>query len=164
MSKQIMVGMLANAEIDEAVTKGRLSFIELYRLVCSITNGDGLGASPYVYEDIIDGLQNALFVSVGSGDADYDADWVYLPNVDWIYPDTDDDDLYERLFDENVDELFDCLSCVECIIRISRTAAEFLETHTNEAVFYNTITHEYAWIIPFFGMPWSLVTVDVVSE
>lgn len=166
MSKQIMVGMLAGkqAKIEAVLAKGSLSFLELYVLVCSITNDEGLGASHYVYEDIIDGLHNALLDCIDARNPDYKTEWEYIQDVDWLYPDTDDDDLYERLFTENVDELIDCLSCVECIIRISKTAAEFLVTYTNEAVFYNTRKCEYAWVIPLFNMPWSLVSVDVMSK
>lgn len=164
MSKQIMVGMLAGmqAKIDAVLAKGRLSVLELYVLVCSITNEEGLGASHYVYEDIIDGLHNALLDCIDARNPDYNTDWEYLPNVSWVYPDTDDDDLYERLYTENVDTLFDCLQCVECIIHVSKTAAEFLATHTYEAVFYNKRTDEYAWIIPYFGMLWS--SVDVMLQ
>ena len=166
MSRQIMVGMLAGiqAKIDAALAKGRITFLELFRLVCDISRRDGVEVTRYEYEDVVDGLHNALLESIGEYVLDYETGWVYLPNVDWVYPDTVDDDLYERLYTENVEGLFDCLSCVECVIRISKTAAEFLVKHTNEAVFYNTRKCEYAWVIPFYNMPWSLVSVDVVSE
>lgn len=166
MSKQIMDGMLTGiqAKIEAALAKGRMSYLELYVLVCSITNDEGLGASHYVYEDIIDELHNALLECIGDGDPANNTDWEYLQDVDWLYPDTDDDDLYERLYTENVDELFDCLQCVECIIHVSKTAAEFLVKYTNEAVFYNKRQGEYAWVIPFFNMPWSVVSVDVMPK
>lgn len=213
MSKQVMVGMLADAgvferldkAIDEAFTnavayiktsaesfkakeaeikKARLAeamrdnekdinvilttehvdYDDLYRMVCRVSSRDDVTTSNYVYKDVIEGLRHAIFDCIECGCPDYEAEWVYLPNVDWLYPDTDDVYLYERLFTENAEELLDCLSCVECIIRISKTAAEFLVKYTNEAVFYNTRTSEYAWVIPFMNMPWSLVTVDVVSE
>lgn len=164
MSKQILVGLLTDAEFNEAMAKGILSYNELYRLVGTISHREGVAMSSFVYNDVIDGLYNALLVSIDCGDADYDADWVYLPNVDWIYPDTDDYYLYERLFEENVEALFNCLECVECVVHVSKAAAEYLITHIGQPVFYNKNTQEYAWVLPYFGMPWSLVTVDVVTK
>lgn len=196
MSKQVMIGMLAGAqandanvavaptkvagkvirlssgkvirirsvedEIDEALANGHCTFLELYRIVCGITQRSGLSAPAYVFKDVVDGLHNALLDCIGDGDPDYDTEWEYLPDVSWVYPDTDDDDLYERLYTENVEALFDCLECVECVLTISKAATEFLVKHTNEVVFYNKRTGKGAWVIPFFNMPWSCV--DVVLQ
>ena len=181
MSKQIMVGMLAGAqandanvafalnkvtgtvlrlrsvedEIDEALANGHSTFLELYRFVRRLTNGDGIGNAEFEYDDVVDGMRNALLDCIDCGDPDDDTGWKYMTDVSWVYPDTDDDDLYERLFTENVNALLDCLECVECVLRISKTAAEFLVKHTDEPVFYNKRLRMYSWIIPFFNMPWS---------
>lgn len=183
MSKQVMIGMLADAptkvtgtvirlssgkvirlrpvedEIDEALANGRCTFLELYRFVCHLNKRSGVGTYRLVYNDVVDGLHNALLDCIGDGDPDYDTVWEYLPDVSWLYPDTDDDDLYERLYTENVDALFECLECVECVLTISKEAAEFLVKHTNEVVFYNKRTGKGAWVIPFFNMLWSCVDV-----
>lgn len=168
MSKQIVIGMLAGiqAKIEAVVAKRHITYLELYRLVGDISRRDDIEVrySEYEYEDVVEGLQNALLGCIDYRDPDYNTDWEYLSNVDWLYPDTDDDDLYERLYNENVETLFDCLKSAECITRISKAAAEFLVSHTDEVVFYNTRKGEYAWVIPFFNMPWSLVSVDVMPK
>lgn len=144
MSSSIMVGILAQlaaqdrADVDYALNAPRFSYRDLYRLVENVSLRHGVKVRKYHgcndWNVFFERLQNAYV-----HDCDTDG-WVVLDNGEC------DGGYFDNPCDWHI------------AVQVSEEAAGLLLSHTCETVFYNEVTCDYVWAIPFFNNNWSVVS------